>query len=103
MCSLLCCLPMKLEQLNKMEVHTGICLIKYVTFIAVISPFRWLMVLGKFLISTLYFSPALVPGGKSHTAHISIFPSLPLIYAPLLSFFLFSCFSFLFHVLGKPT
>lgn len=98
MCSLLCCLPMKLEQLNKMEVHTGIRLIKYVTFIAVISPFRWLMVLVKFLISTLYFSPSLVPGGKfTHSSHFYLpLSSSHLCSSPLL-------FSFLFYILGKPT
>lgn len=101
MCSLLCCLPMKLEQLHKMEVHTGICLVKYETFIAVISPFRWLMVLVKFLISALYFSPSLVPGGKfTHSSHFYLPLSSSHPCSPPL---LFSFFSFLFYILGKPT
>lgn len=52
---LLCCLPMKLEHLNKTEVHMGIHLVKYVTVIAVISLFRWLLVMVTFLSSALYF------------------------------------------------
>lgn len=98
MCSLLCCLPMKLEQLNKMEVHTGIRLIKYVTFIAVISLFRSLMMLVKFLISTLYFSPLLALRGKfTHSSHFY----LPLSSSHLCSALLF--FSFFPHILGIST
>lgn len=105
MCSLLCCLPMKLEQLNKKEVHTGIRLIKYVTFTAVISLFRSLVMLVKFLISTLYVSPSLALGGKfTHSSRFySPLSSSHLCSAPLFFFFLFPHFrhiylKFLYHL-----
>lgn len=70
---LLCHLHVKLDRLDKMALHVGMCLINYVTFIAFISPFRWLMVQLTFLISILYFSFPGLPGGKfTHSSHFHL-------------------------------